>query len=177
MSARAFVAVGSNVDPEHNVADALERLGRRQRIVAVSNFYRTPALGAPGSPDFLNGVVEIETWLEPLALKREILLQIEGELGRERGTDRDAPRTIDLDLVLYGDLVSSEKGLVLPAPELLERAFVALPLLELEPDLRLPGTDRPLRELAAGLSSSEMAPAELFNARRRRVERSGKESA
>jgi len=176
VSARAFVAVGSNVDPEHNVADALERLGRRQRIVAVSSFYRTPALGAPGSPDFLNGVVEIETWLEPLALKREILLQIESELGRERSADRDAPRTIDLDLVLYGDLVSSEEGLVLPAPEIFERAFVALPLLELEPALVLPGTDGPLRELVHGLSSGEMVPAESFNASLRRVERSEEES-
>ena len=174
---RAFIAVGSNVDAERNVADALELLGRRLPIVAVSNFYCTPALASPGRPDFLNGVVEIETELEPLGLKRQVLLEIEDALGRERGDDRNAPRTIDLDLVLYGDLISDEAGFVLPAPEILERAFVALPLLELEPDLILPGTGKPLRELATGLSSEQMEPAELFNARLRRVERAGRESA
>ena len=177
MSVHAFIAVGSNVDAERNVADALELLGRRLRIVAVSNFYRTPALGPPGRPDFLNGVVEIETDLKPRELKRSILLEIEDALGRERGDDRNAPRTIDLDLVLYGRLVSDEAGFVLPAPEILERAFVALPLLELDQNLVLPGTISPLRELAAGLSSEQMDPAELFNARLRRVERAGKESA
>ena len=175
MSSRAFIAVGSNIDAERNVEAALELLGRRVRIVAVSSFYRTPALGAPGSPDFLNGVVEIESELEPRELKRLVLLELENKLGRERGDDPNAPRSIDLDLVLYGDLVCSEEGLVLPAPEILERAFVALPLLELEPELVLPGTDQPLRELAAGLSSSEMVPAESFNDRLRRVEPSGSE--
>lgn len=176
MSVRAFIAVGSNIDAERNVASALELLGRRVRIVAVSRFYRTPALGAPGSPDFLNGAVEIETELEPRDLKRLVLLEVERELGRERGVEKNAPRTIDLDLVLHGGLVCSEDGLELPAPEILERAFVALPLLELEPELVLPGTGRPLRELAAGLSSSEMVPADLFNARLRRAENSRKES-
>ncbi len=176
MSVRAFIAVGSNIDAERNVASALELLGRRVRIVAVSRFFRTPELGAPDSPDFLNGVVEIESELGPSELKRLVLLEVENELGRERGAEKNAPRTIDLDLVLHGELVCSEEGLVLPAPEILERAFVALPLLELEPELVLPGTDRPLRELAAGLSSAEMAPAELFNARLRRVERSRKEN-
>ncbi|MGA9762966.1 MAG: 2-amino-4-hydroxy-6-hydroxymethyldihydropteridine diphosphokinase [Gaiellaceae bacterium] len=176
MSVRSFIAAGSNIDAERNVSSALELLGRRVRIVAVSRFYRTPALGAPGSPDFLNGVVEIESELEPRELKRLVLLEVEDELGRERGAERNAPRTIDLDLVLHGELVCSEDGLELPAAEILERAFVALPLLELEPKLVLPGTDRPLSELAAGLSSSEMVPAESFNARLRRVEGSGKES-
>lgn len=177
MGVPAYIAVGSNVDAERNVAAALELLGRRVHIAAVSRFYRTPALGTPGRPDFLNGVVEIESELEPLELKRQILLQVEDELGRERGGDRNAPRTIDLDLVLYGDLVSDEPGLLLPSPEILERPFVALPLLELEPGLMLPGTGKPLRQLAAGLSSEQMQPAELFNARLRRVRRAGEESA
>lgn len=175
MSVRAFIAVGSNLDAERNVAAALELLGRLLRVVAVSSFYRTPALGAPGSPSFLNGVIEIETELEPRELKRLVLLELENTLGRERGDDPNAPRSIDLDLVLCGDLVCGEEGLVLPAPEILERAFVALPILELEPELMLPGTDQPLRELAAGLSSSEMMPAESFNDRLRRVEPSGSE--
>ncbi len=178
MSVRAFIAVGSNIEAERNVGDALELLGQRAQVVAVSRFYWTPALGAPGSsPDFLNGVVEIETELEPRELKRSVLLEVEAELGREHDIEKYAPRTIDLDLVLHGEVVCKEAGLVLPAPEILERPFVALPLLELEPKLVLPGADRPLSELARGLSSSEMAPAELFNARLRRVDRSGKESA
>jgi 2-amino-4-hydroxy-6-hydroxymethyldihydropteridine diphosphokinase len=178
VSVRAFIAVGSNIEAERNVADALERLGQHERIVAVSCFYWTLALGAPdSSPDFLNGVVEIETELGPRELKRSVLLEVEGELGRERDSEKYAPRTIDLDLVLHGDVVCSEEGLVLPAPEILERPFVALPLLELEPKLVLPGMDRPLSELVRGLSSNEMTPAEQFNAGLPRVERSGKESA
>jgi 2-amino-4-hydroxy-6-hydroxymethyldihydropteridine diphosphokinase len=157
------------------VASALELLGRLLRIVSVSSFYRTPALGAPGSPDFLNGAIEIETELSPSELKRLVLLEVENKLGRERGADPNAPRSIDLDLVLYGDLVRSDEELVLPAPEILERAFVALPLLELEPELVLPGTDQPLRVLAARLSSSEMVPVEEFNTRLRRAERTGGE--
>ncbi len=172
MSERAYIAVGSNIDPEHNVAAALERLGRRQRILAVSSFYWTPALGAAGAdaptaPDFLNGVVAIETWLEPAELKRSVLQEIENELGRRRGPDRNAPRTIDLDLVLQGERVERSDELTLPSPEILERPFVGLPLLELEPDLVLPGAGRgagrPLRELAQGLSSSQMRPADQFN--------------
>lgn len=177
MSARAFIAVGSNLDAERNVATALELLGHLVRVAAVSSFYRTPALGAPGSPSFLNGVIEIETELEPRELKRLVLLEVENKLGRERGDDPNAPRSIDLDLVLYGNLVCSEEELALPAPEILERAFVALPLLELEPELVLPGTDhQPLLGLAAGLSSSEMVPAESFNTRLRRAERTGREN-
>lgn len=180
MSERAYIAVGSNIDPEHNVAAALERLGRRQRILAVSTFYWTPALGAAGADapapaapaaDFLNGVVAIETWLEPAELKRSVLQEIENELGRRRGPDRHAPRTIDLDLVLQGERVVSSEELTLPSPEILERPFVGLPLLELEPDLVLPGSGpgagpaaaRPLRELVQGLSSNQMRPAEQFN--------------
>jgi 2-amino-4-hydroxy-6-hydroxymethyldihydropteridine diphosphokinase len=178
VSARTFIAVGSNIEAERNVADALEQLGRRVRIVAVSLFYWTPALGAPdSSPDFLNGVVEIETELEPRELKQSVLLEVEGELGRERDAEKYAPRTIDLDLVLQGDVVCNEEGLVLPAPEIFERPFVALPLLELEPKLVVPGVDRLFSELVAGLSSSEMAPATSFNASLARVEGSRKESA
>ncbi len=177
MSARAFIAVGSNIEAERNVSSALELLDDRARIVAVSSFYWTPALEAPGSPDFLNGVVEIETELEPRELKQSVLLEVEGELGRERDAEKYAPRTIDLDLVLQGDVVCNEEGLVLPAPEIFERPFVALPLLELEPKLVVPGVDRLLSELARGLSSSEMAPATSFNASLARVEGSRKESA
>ncbi|MHB8059999.1 MAG: 2-amino-4-hydroxy-6-hydroxymethyldihydropteridine diphosphokinase, partial [Gaiellaceae bacterium] len=144
MSVRAFIAVGSNVEAERNVAAALELLGQRVRVAAISRFYWTPALGAPdSSPDFLNGVVELETELEPRELKRSVLLEVEGELGRERGAEKFAPRTIDLDLVLQGDVVCNEEGLVLPSPEILERPFIALPLLELEPELVEPGDDRP----------------------------------
>jgi 2-amino-4-hydroxy-6-hydroxymethyldihydropteridine diphosphokinase len=174
VSVRAFIAVGSNVDAERNVASALELLGRRQRIVGISSFYWTPALGSPEGPDFLNGVVEIETELDPLELKRLVLQRVEDELGRERCGDPNAPRTIDLDLVLHGNTVRNDEELVLPAPEILERAFVALPLLELDPDLELPGSPRPLRELAAGLSPREMRRVESLDLRLRRAPGGGK---
>jgi 2-amino-4-hydroxy-6-hydroxymethyldihydropteridine diphosphokinase len=171
LSTRAFIAVGSNIDPERNIEAAIELMARELRLVGVSTFYRTAALGPPGQPDFLNGVVAVETELEPRQLKRSLLERIESELGRTRTEDKYAPRSIDLDLVLYGDLTSSDEGLVLPDPEIPERAFLALPLLELEPDLVLPGTGRPLRELAGPLSSLELEPERSLSERLRRVQR------
>jgi 2-amino-4-hydroxy-6-hydroxymethyldihydropteridine diphosphokinase len=154
----AFVGVGSNVDPETNVVEGLRRLGAATRLLAVSTFYRTAPLGAPGTPPFANGVVRIETELEPRELQLGLLRGIEGALGRVRGPDRNAPRTLDLDLLLHGDAVVREPDLALPAPELLERPFVALPLLELAPGLRLPGDGRTLADVTRGMSAAGMEP-------------------
>jgi 2-amino-4-hydroxy-6-hydroxymethyldihydropteridine diphosphokinase len=144
--------------------------------VGVSRFYRTAALGGLGGPDFLNGVVAVETDLDPRALKLSVLCEIERELGRERGDDRTAPRTIDLDLVLYGDLTCEEDGLILPDPDIVKRAFLADALLELEPELALPGSGERLRGLATGLLRDGMVLAETFNARLRRVGRPEEET-
>ncbi len=155
---RAFVAVGSNLEPERNVECGLGRLARSVRIDRLSTFYRTSPVGGRKSPPFINGMVEVTTALDPLILKSTVLRAIESELGRQRTDDKYADRTLDLDLVLYGDLVSSSPELVLPDPELAQRPFLAFPLLELDPELRLPGSCVPLRELVAALGSSALEP-------------------
>jgi 2-amino-4-hydroxy-6-hydroxymethyldihydropteridine diphosphokinase len=156
--ARAFVAVGSNIEPERNVERGLERLARSVCIDRLSTFYRTSPVDGRESPPFINGMVELTTALAPLTLKLSVLRPIETELGRQRTADKYADRTLDLDLVLYGDLVTSSPELVLPDPELAQRPFLAFPLLELAPELRLPGSRASLSELAEALGASTMQP-------------------
>jgi len=165
--ARAFIAVGSNVDREANVERALRRLSELVRIRAISNFYSTRPLEGRAQPDFLNGMVEVETDLGPLALKQAVLRPIEHELGRRRSADRHANRTIDLDLVLYGDVVSDTPELVLPDPQLEQRAFLAVPLMELAPSLEVPGTGRSATEIARAFDHADMAPRAEYSGRLR----------
>ncbi len=169
---RVFLAVGSNLDPERHIPAALRRLAEHLRLLAISTFYASPALGRPEQPDFYNGVVEMETDLPPRELKFTVLRQIEAEQGRRRSADRYAAREIDLDLLVYGDLVLSEPDLVLPDPEITTRPFLAVPLAELAPDLVLPDSawgglparpsDRSLRALAAALDASGLRPLTAF---------------
>ena len=113
-------------------------------------------------------MVELTTELDPLMLKLTVLRAIESALGRQRTGDKYADRTLDLDLVLYGDLVSSSPELVLPDPELAQRPFLAFPLLELDPELRLPGSRVPLHQLVAALGSSDLQPLVEYTERLRR---------
>jgi dihydroneopterin aldolase/2-amino-4-hydroxy-6-hydroxymethyldihydropteridine diphosphokinase len=166
--ARVFIGVGSNVDPEQNVERAIERLGRAVRVVGISTFYRTPPVGRAGAPDFVNGMIEAETDIEPADLKRTVLRPIEAELGRRRIADKYADRTIDLDLVLYGDLVVSTADLVLPDPDLSSRAFLAVPLFELAPDLQIPGSGISVRSLTQTLPALQLQPLEELTAKLRR---------
>jgi len=149
--------VGSNVDPETNVGRAMRLVQRELGIRAVSTFYRTPALKRPADPPFVNGVVEVGDALGPLEVKKR-LRQIEQALGRERTADRFAPRTVDFDLIIYGDEVISSGGLTLPHPDIVERPFVAIPLLELAPDLILPDSRKPLRSLVSSMAPYPMQP-------------------
>jgi 2-amino-4-hydroxy-6-hydroxymethyldihydropteridine diphosphokinase len=154
----AFVGVGSNLSPEANIPAAQRRLAERVRVTGVSTFYRTPPVGAPGTPPFVNGVWRIETELGPRALKGEVLRTIEAELGRRRTEDRYAPRPIDLDVLVHGDAVLDEEGLRVPDPDVRRRPFVAFPLWELAPDLVLPDDGRRLAEVVAGMSREGMEP-------------------
>ncbi len=160
---RAYVALGSNIEPERNIEAALKRLAARERVVAVSCFYRSPALGRPEQADYLNGVVALETVRTPRVLKLEVLRPLELELGRIRSEDRYAARPIDLDLIVYGDWTVEEPGLRIPDGDVLERAFLAVPLLQLAPDLIWPGSGRPLQELVAHFDERELTPAGAFS--------------
>ncbi len=164
---RAFVALGSNIDPEENIRAAVIALARHVRIAAISTVYLTGPEGRPGQPPFYNAVVEIETDRSPEELKFQVLRRIEADLGRERTADTYAPRTIDLDLVLHGDLVPHADGLELPDPRIADRPFLAIPLSELAPDLELPGTGLRMEDLAARLPRDGMQPLPEYTARLR----------
>lgn len=160
--ARAFIGVGSNIEPEQNVRAAILRLAQDTRLVGLSMVYRTEALSRPEQPPYLNCVAEIETDALPLEVKRAILRPIESSLGRRRTADKYAARTIDLDLIVYDDLVLDEPGLQLPDRDILVRPFLAIPLFELAPELVLPGLGLPIRDIAARLPRDGMAPLERY---------------
>ncbi|HPC96509.1 MAG TPA: 2-amino-4-hydroxy-6-hydroxymethyldihydropteridine diphosphokinase [Sedimentisphaerales bacterium] len=138
----AFISVGSNIEPERNIVAALGLLRDRTRVAGSSTFYRTAPVGRPDQMPFINGVWRIDTVLSPVLVRDELLRPIEGKLGRRRCADKFAPRTIDLDLVLYNDHVRKDEAVCLPHPDLV-RPFVCVPVYELldgaddiEPGLR-----------------------------------------
>jgi 2-amino-4-hydroxy-6-hydroxymethyldihydropteridine diphosphokinase len=151
MKANAFVTVGSNIEPAENVPEALARIMEIAEVVAVSTFYRVHALDRPLQPDYRNGVFKIWTDLHPVALHNDMLKEIEAGIGRVRGEDPHAARPIDLDLVMFGDAPFRSEGRFLPDPDILERDFLAVPLAELAPNLRLPGDGRRMRGIATEL--------------------------
>ena len=156
MPQRAFVGVGANLgDATDTVRAALRALGQlpETELVASSSLYRSAPVQASG-PDFVNAVAELRTALGPIALLHR-LQSIEQTFGRVRSV-RNAPRTIDLDLLLLGDCVMPGPELVLPHPRAHLRAFVLWPLLELDPGLRLPG----LGSLGPWLASAADQPIE-----------------
>ena len=136
----AFVALGANLaDPAHQIRAALESLSRLpdSRLLRASSLYRTAPLGVAGQPDFINAVALVETTLAPHELLAA-LFAIEAEFGRRRDY-RNAPRTLDLDLLLYDELVLDGTELQLPHPRMHLRAFVLAPLLEIAPACVIPG--------------------------------------
>ncbi len=160
--ATAYIGVGSNIDPERNVAEAMSLMARQVTVTAVSTFYLTEPVGGRGGPSFYNGVARIETSLPPEELKNAVLRGIERSLGRVRGADKYAPRPIDLDILLYNGLVTQGENMRLPDPDIYTRPFLAVPLLELAPGLVLPDSGRPLREVAAAMEGHGMRPVEGY---------------
>jgi 2-amino-4-hydroxy-6-hydroxymethyldihydropteridine diphosphokinase len=162
--ARAFVSVGSNIDAAAHVRRAIEMLAQKTRVAAISMVYLTDALGRPEQDPYYNCVVEIDTDVPPRVVKRSLLRPIEDQLGRERTEDKYAPRTIDLDLIAYGDAVLEADGIRLPDPDILERPFLAVPLCELAPGWVLPGSRRTIDEIAARLPLTGMRPLARYTA-------------
>jgi 2-amino-4-hydroxy-6-hydroxymethyldihydropteridine diphosphokinase len=147
----AYVGLGANLgDREATLRRALELLGDAPgvEVVAVSALRETDPVGVLDQPRFLNGAAAVETTLSPRDLLG-VLLDVERALGRVRGEERWGPRAVDLDLLAYDDLVVDEPGLRVPHPRLHERRFVLEPLLELDPELRIPGRGRVSELLAA----------------------------
>ena len=136
----AYVGLGANIgEPRAQLLAAWDALGRipQTRAIARSGLYRSAPMGHEDQPDFLNCAAKLDTALEPHALLSH-LQKVERDLGRERSF-RDAPRTIDLDLLLYGSESIDTPDLVVPHPRMHERAFVLEPLIELDPDAVIPG--------------------------------------
>lgn len=136
----AYIGLGSNLeDPLAQLRRAFADIDKLPdtRLVARSSLYRSAPIGLLDQPDFVNAVAKIETALTPQALL-QALLHIEHQHGRER-TIRNAPRTLDLDVLLYDDMQLNEPGLTIPHPQMHLRAFVLQPLLEITPDIGIPG--------------------------------------
>jgi 2-amino-4-hydroxy-6-hydroxymethyldihydropteridine diphosphokinase len=150
-----YVAAGSNVEPEKNLARALDELERAFGDLAISSAYRNRAVGFAGA-DFINLVVGFNTADGPAQVK-QTLERIEALCGRSRNAPKWGPRTMDLDILMYDQVVSDEPGLILPRPDLLRRAFMLKPLADLAPGLRHPTQHRTIGELWAECASADHA--------------------
>ncbi len=161
-----FLTLGSNIEPRANVERALERLARELSVEAVSGVWESEPHGAPGTPRFLNAAVRVTTELSPTSLKR-LLRRIEADLGRRRAGDPNAPRTIDLDLALFGTLVvdDPQAGLRIPDPDIRQRAYLALPLAEVGPEVSHPETGELLADIATRLAEAPGAPCRVASGR------------
>jgi 2-amino-4-hydroxy-6-hydroxymethyldihydropteridine diphosphokinase len=148
--ARAYVGLGANIGPrEVTLLRAVDLLAAEDgiEVLELSELRQTAPVGVVDQPEFLNGALAVETSLAPRDLL-DVLLRVERELGRVR-EERWGPRTIDLDLLVYGDETVDEPGLRVPHPRLHERRFALEPLAELEPELAIPGHGKVSDLLAA----------------------------
>jgi 2-amino-4-hydroxy-6-hydroxymethyldihydropteridine diphosphokinase len=155
MSNLAYLSLGSNIEPEKNLPQAIERLAGLGRLLAVSPVWETPPLGAADQPNFLNAATLVETEQTAEAFKREVIRRIERDLGRVRGANKYAPRPIDIDIILFNQQIFDLDNHHIPDPEVLERPFVAIPLAQIAPDYRHPETGQTLRDIARQFEVSE----------------------
>ena len=144
---KAVIAFGSNIEPDKHVPEAIRRLKEIMRVLAISPVYRTPPVGAPGSPPYWNGALLVETDIPPQELHDRVLRGIEASLGRVRTSDPNAPRTIDLDLILYEGETSDDPRLPLPSTDLFGYAHVAIPVADIVPEWPL--NDERVADVAA----------------------------
>lgn len=162
MTVTAYIGLGSNLgDPAGRIRGALADLASlpRTHVLQASSFYRSPPLGPSDQPDYVNAVAALDTGLAPAALL-DALQALEAKHGRVRDGRRWGPRTLDLDLLLYGDTQLATPRLTVPHPGLPQRAFVLYPLAEIAPDLQVPG----LGSVQALLAHCPQAGLELMEA-------------
>jgi 2-amino-4-hydroxy-6-hydroxymethyldihydropteridine diphosphokinase len=153
----AFIGLGANLgEPRRQLQEAMTRLAAAEEIelVRASSFYRTPPLGPPGQPWYVNAVIQVRTRLTPEELLR-VLHRVEEDLGRVR-REHWGPRVIDLDLLLYNGVILSGADLCLPHPEMHRRSFVLVPLAEIAPQAWHPVFLKTASELLAGLDPQDV---------------------
>lgn len=160
MSKNAYLSLGSNVgDREANLRNAVTRLGTLGEVTRVSSFYETEPVEFTEQPWFLNIAAELHTELAPRQLLTAIL-KIEGEMGRQR-TQPKGPRLIDIDIVLFGSTVISDRELVIPHPAMHERKFVLAPLEEIAAEAQHPVLKKTVRDLLRSLPPGPPAARKL----------------
>ena len=152
--ATAYLSLGSNLgDRKQNLKEAIRCLDSLGRVLAVSSFYETEPVEFTEQPLFLNCVVALETEIEPQQLMRA-LLHLEQEMGRKR-VEKKGPRSIDIDILLFGETVIDTPELTVPHPAMAKRRFVLEPLAEIAPDLQIPTSKRTVREVLAELPEGQ----------------------
>ena len=145
---QAYISLGSNINPAENILAAIHNLREETNLYAVSSIWETESLGFPG-PRFLNATAWISTQYGPAELKEKVLAKIENSLNRERTVDKNAPRTIDLDILIYDENIID--------PALWQRDYLAIPTAELRPDLLEPSSGRSINEIAQALRLAQNA--------------------
>lgn len=138
----AYLSLGSNIEPESNLVRAMHLLRAQGKIEKISSAWESESVGAPG-PNYLNACISFITLLDPMQLKRQVLLPIELKLGRKRSEDKFAPRTMDIDIVLFNDRSCDDNYW--------EQPFVVIPLAEIYPSYQNPLTQESLGETATRL--------------------------
>jgi 2-amino-4-hydroxy-6-hydroxymethyldihydropteridine diphosphokinase len=156
-----YIAAGSNIDPVNHLRMALDELRQLYPSLVVSPAYRNKSVGFAGE-DFINLVVGFVTD-EPVARVREQLQRVETRCGRSANSPKWAPRSMDLDILLYGQLINDEPGLVIPRPDLLRRPYMLKPMADIAPDVPHPLVKKTMRELWESFDSAghEMVGVEL----------------
>ncbi len=160
---RVFVAMGSNIDPEGNLRRAVELLSKQTELVDVSPVYETAPVGKEDQANFLNAAVVLRTSHPAEVLKRKVLSEIEQTLGRVRTEDKNAPRTIDLDIALFNYDVLEIGGRHIPDPDIEAYTHLALPLADLAPYYVHPETGETLQEIADDLPRIGIKPRRDVN--------------
>jgi 2-amino-4-hydroxy-6-hydroxymethyldihydropteridine diphosphokinase len=156
---RVFLSIGSNIHREHNLPASVRLLREKVPVIAVSSVYESTPIGSAAQPNFFNAAVLIETDLTPEEIKDQLITEIEKTLKRERQEDKNAPRTIDIDIALFNDEIldyipADGRPRHLPDPDLLQMAHSIVPIAELAPNQIHPEMNEPLKAIATRLLES-----------------------